>query len=207
MGLFVCMCVCVGGVLSYIPKIYGFLCFFHVNNVCSITFSIYWRKFMMVGISRVWTIIMTCFHQFVVDKQPPEESSDHEEQEVGSSDSDYGSDGMESSNSSVVIEMEGESFITENTYTEYEVNRSIFINSVNKQATVAKEESSDSEEQEENSESGYSGRQQSESESSDDCVMQDDSTKLSQASSEDKNRPALNLNSSLSENLEGKIYM
>ena len=59
----------------------------------------------------------------------------------------------------------------------------------------------------ENSDPGYGCSQQSESEFSNNCIaleMEDDSTKFSQASSRE-NRLTLNLNISLSENLEGKI--
>ena len=74
---------------------------------------------------------------------------------------------------------------------------------------MGKEDCSDYEEhfQGESSDPGYGCSQLSESESSDNCIvleMEDDSTKFSQASSKE-NRLALNLNISLSENLEGKI--
>lgn len=67
-----------------------------------------------------------------------------------------------------------------------------------------------------NNNSNYTGSQQSESECSDKCGMverEDDSTKLSRASSEEqpeasgKNRPTLSLSISLSENLEGKLHV
>ena len=72
----------------------------------------------------------------------------------------------------------------------------------------------DPEEEGESSDSGYSGSQQSDSESSDSALLESDgdSRELSQASSEElpetnKNRPMLDLNLCLLDNLEGKLLL